>query len=163
MSSYNREGLQQFTNDKAKESKESKIEKDANKFSASEFGERTTRYNANEMKPNLKNDVDESKKHKHHTEDKQVLTNKEMDEQDKANDLEEAYLNNKAGKPIEGLRIFDDEDKKEMKRLYHQDKKFLSIASMGVSIENGHGLYRGGFNRINFINTKLGAIVPNPK
>jgi len=162
MSDYNRDGLQQFTNDKVKESKENTIEQDTNKFSASEFGERTTRYNANEMKPKLKNDVDESKKNNLKKEDEKVLTKKEMDEQDKANDLEEAYLNNKA-KPIEGLRIFDDEDKKEMKRLYDQDKKFLSIASMGVSIENGHGLYRGGFNRINFMETKIGSIAPNPK
>jgi hypothetical protein len=75
--------------------------------------------------------------------------------------MEEAYLNNKA-KPIEGLRIFDAEDKAEMKRLYNQDKKFVSVASMGVSIENGHGLYRGGFNRINFVNTNLGASAPKP-
>jgi len=156
MSDYSRQGVQQFTDDKAKESKENTIEKDVNKFSASEFGERSTRYNENEKKPDIKKDVKTVEE-----EEKEVLTKKEMDKQDEANDLEEAYLNNKA-KPIEGLRIFDSEDKAEMKRLYEQDKKFVSVASMGVSIENGHGLYRGGFDRINFVNTNLGSSAPKP-
>lgn len=156
MSDYSRQGVQQFTDDKAKESKENTIEKDVNKFSASEFGERTTRYNENEKKPDIKKDVKTVEE-----EEKEVLTKKEMDKQDEANDMEEAYLNNKA-KPIEGLRIFDASDKAEMKRLYNQDKKFVSVASMGVSIENGHGLYRGGFDRINFVNSNLGASAPKP-
>lgn len=156
MSDYSRQGVQQFTDDKAKESKENTIEKDVNKFSASEFGERTTRYNENEKKPDIKKDVKTVEE-----EEKEILTKKEMDKQDEANDMEEAYLNNKA-KPIEGLRIFDAEDKAEMKRLYNQDKKFVSVASMGVSIENGHGLYRGGFDRINFVNSNLGASAPKP-
>ena len=156
MSDYSRQGLQQFTDDKAKESKENKIEKDVNKFSASEFGERTERYNANEKKAEVKKDVKTEEEEK-----KEVLTEKEMDKQDEVEDLEQAYINNKA-KPIEGLRIFDSEDKAEMKRLYNLDKKFVSVASMGVSIENGHGLYRGGFDRINFVKSKLGATAPKP-
>lgn len=154
MSDYSRQGLQQFTDDKAKESKENKIEKDVNKFSASEFGERTERYNANEKKAEVKKDVKTNEE-----EEKEILTEKEMDKQDEVEDLEQAYINNKA-KPIEGLRIFDSEDKAEMKRLYNLDKKFVSVASMGVSIENGHGLYRGGFDRINFVNSKLGSTAP---
>jgi len=156
MSDYSRQGLQQFTDDKAKEAKENTIEKDVNKFSASEFGERTQRYNANEKKAEVKRDVKTDEE-----EEKEVLSKKEMDKQDEQEDLEEAYINNKA-KPIEGLRIFDAEDKAEMKRLYNQDKKFVSVASMGVSIENGHGLYRGGFNRINFVKSNLGATAPKP-
>lgn len=162
MSDYNRQGVQQFTDDKSKEAGENNIEKDVNKFSASEFGERTERYNANEKKAEIPKDVDKTDSYNEKTEEKTELTEKQMDEQDKQDDLEEAYLNNKA-KPIEGLRIFDDEDKKEMIRLYNLDKKYVSVASMGVSIENGHGLYRGGFNRINFINAPLGSQAPKPK
>lgn len=156
MSDFNRQGIQQFNDDKAKESKENNIEKDADKYAAAEFGERTERYNANEKKPEIKKDVNTDKEI--HDE---VLNDKEMDKQDEVEDLEQAYINNKA-KPIEGLRIFDDEDKKEMKRLYDSDKKKVSIASMGISIENGHGLYRGGFDRINFINSSLGSNAPKP-
>ena len=153
MSDFNRQGIKQFEDDKAKESKENNVEKDLNKFSASEYGQRTERYNANEKKAQVPKKTEEQ--------EEKTYTKQQMDKQDMADDLEEAYINNKA-KPIAGLRRFDENDKREARRLYEGDKKFISIPAMGVSIENGHGLIRGGFNRINFLNESLGQVMKKP-
>ena len=156
MSEFTRGGIQQTTNEKAKEAKPSELQKENTRLDATPYGLQETRFNENEKKAQITKRIDEN------AEEPETLTKKDNDDLDKQDDLEEAHLLNNA-KEIRGLRIFDKDDEFEVRRLYNQDKKFISVSAMGKAIDYGSGIYRGGFNRFRFIQGKLGAKAPKNK
>ena len=149
MSDNTRSGKQQMTDARIKEGKDNEFIKNVEKYEASPFGKQEERYNENDKKPKLKKEVDEGVKE---------LTEKQADRLDMAEDMEQAHLNLNA-QEISGLRIFQPEDKKEAMRLYNSDKKYISMSSMGQSINAGQGLFSGGYRRMDFINGRLGGKV----
>lgn len=156
MSEFTRGGIQQTTMEKAKESKPSELQKENNRLDATPYGLQETRFNENEKKAQITKKINEN------AEEPETLTRKDNDDLDKQDDLEEAHLLNNA-KEIRGLRIFDKDDEFEVRRLYNQDKKYISVSAMGKAIDYGSGIYRGGFNRFRFIQGKLGDKAPKNK
>ena len=125
-------------------------------FDASPYGYRTERYNANENQRQFKKDVDK-------TEDEpEEITMKEQDKIEQNLELERAHLLNNSSE-IRGLKIFDNEDKEDSKKMYDEHEK-ITMTGMGRSISNGTGLYgQGGFLRINYINSILNKPAPDNK
>jgi hypothetical protein len=156
MSEFTRGGIQQTTSEKAKESKPSTLQTENTRLDATPYGLQETRFNENEKKAQVTKRIDED------AEEPETLTRKDNDDLDKQDDLEEAHLMNNA-KEISGLRIFDKDDKFEVRRLYNEDKKFISVSAMGKAINYGSGIYRGGFNRFRFVNGNIGDKAPKNK
>ena len=156
MSEFTRGGIQQTTNEKAKEAKPSELQKENVRLDATPYGLQETRFNENEKKAQITKRIDED------AEEPEPTTRKNNDDLDKQDDLEEAHLLNNA-KEIRGLRVFNKDDKEEARRLYEQDKKYISVSAMGKAINYGSGIYRGGFNRFRFTEGQTGAKAPKNK